>query len=252
MFELTGKGIVVTGAASGIGAAIAQRLRRAGAYVLVADIIDENREEVESWGCEFTKVDVSDEAQIAAMLDLAVERFGRLDVLVNNAAIADVHPVDSADLARADRYFQINALSVLAGVREAAKRMGEGGSIINTSSLSGLRGTPGWTEYAMSKAAVVSLTQTAALEFGPRGIRVNAVCPGGVRTPLAVKVTGDTLDKAMLALTPLGRIGRPEEIAAMVHFLASDDASYVTGQAYLVDGGWSVGTTAATIGLALA
>lgn len=250
-FDLTGKVAVVTGGASGIGAAIAQRLCGAGAKVLIADLADAS-EQARAWGCDFRKTDVSVDAEIAAMLDDAIARHGRLDILVSNAAIANVHPMSEADTARADRYFQVNALSALAGIREAGKRMKEGGSIINTASLSGIRGTPGWGEYAMSKAAVVAATQTAALEFGPRGIRVNAVCPGGVRTPLAVAVNGDALDKAMKALSPLGRIGKPEEIAAMVHFLASDDASYVTGQAYLVDGGWSIGTTVATIDLALA
>lgn len=250
-FDLTGKVAVVTGGASGIGAAIAQRLRKAGAQVLIADLT-EATDLARSWDCDFRRTDVSDEAEIAALLDQAVASHGKLDILVSNAAIADVHPMGEADLARADRYFRVNALSALSGMREAARRMGPGGSIISTASLSGIRGTPGWGEYAMSKAAVVAATQTAALEFGPLGIRVNAVCPGGVRTPLAVAVNGETLDKVMKVLSPLGRIGKPDEIAAMVHFLASDDASYVTGQAYLVDGGWSIGTTLATVELALA
>lgn len=250
-FDLSGKVAVVTGGASGIGAAIAQRLKKAKATVIIADRTDASRQAAE-WECDFRRTDVSDETQIAALLDHAVEQYGGLHILVSNAAIADVHPMAEADLGRAQRYFQVNALSALCGLREAAKRMKAGGTIINTASLSGIQGTPGWGEYAMSKAAVVAATQTAAIEFGPLGIRVNAVCPGGVRTPLAVAVNGDALDKAMSVLTPLGRIGRPEEIAAMVHFLASDDASYVTGQAYLVDGGWSIGTTVATIDLALA
>lgn len=250
MFDLTGKVAVVTGGASGIGAATARRLRRAGAAVLIADLADAAAE-ARSWDCDFRRTDVSDEGEIAGMLDQAIAAHGRLDVLVSNAGIANVHAIAEADLRRTERYFRVNALSALAGIREAAKRMGAGGSIISTASLSGVRGTPGWGEYAMSKAAVVAATQTAALEFGPRGIRVNCVCPGGVRTPLAVEVNGDALDKVMKVLSPLGRIGEPDEIAAMVHFLASDDASYVTGQAYLVDGGWSIGTTHATVELAL-
>src|SRR3546814_20757953 len=123
--------------------------------------------------------------------------------------------VCSSDLS--DRYFQVNALSALVGMREAAKRMSEGGSIISTASLSGIRGTPGWGEYAMSKAAVVAATQAAALEFGPRGIRVNAVCPGGVRTPLAVAVNGAALDQVMKTLSPLGRTDPPEENPTRAH-----------------------------------
>lgn len=251
MFELQGKSIVVTGGGSGIGEATAKRLRQAGANVLVGDIADV-AETVTGWDCAFRRVDVSDEAQMVGLLDDAVARFGKLDVLVNNAAIANVHPMAEADVPRAERYYRVNAMSVLCGMREAAKRMGPGGSIINLASLSAVQGTPGWGEYAMSKAAIIAATQHAAIEFGPSGLRVNAVCPGGVRTPLAVEVNGDALDKAMAVLAPLGRIGKPEEIAAMIHFLASDDASYVTGQAYHVDGGWSVGTSLATIGLALA
>jgi NAD(P)-dependent dehydrogenase (short-subunit alcohol dehydrogenase family) len=251
MFSLDDKVAVVTGGGSGIGAAIAQRLLRAGAHVLVADITDV-ADLVRGWGCDFRRTDVADEAQVAAMLDQAIAAHGRLDILVNNAAIANVHPIAEADLGRATRYFQVNALSVLAGIREGARRMEAGGSIVNIASLSGIRATPGWGEYAMSKAAVIAATQTAAVEFGPRGIRVNSVCPGGVHTPLAVAVNGDALDKVMKVLAPLGRIGQPEDIAAMVHFLASDDAAYVTGQAYLVDGGWGLGTSMATIDLALA
>lgn len=250
MFDLTGKVAVVTGGGSGIGAAVAQRLKRAGARVLVADIADAS-EAVRGWGCDFRRTDVSDPDEVAAMLDHAIALGGKLDILVNNAAIAGVHPIAEADIPRAERYYKVNAMSVLTGIREASKRMTRGGTIINTASLSGIRATPGWGEYAMSKAAIIAATQSAALELGPSGIRVNAVCPGGVRTPLSVSINGDALDKAMKVLAPLGRIGEPEDIAAMVHFLASDDAAYVTGQAMLVDGGWSLGTTLATVGLAL-
>lgn len=251
MFDLTGKSIVVTGAASGIGAATAQRLHRAGAQVLVGDIAD-CAADVAGWGCAFRRTDVSDPAQVAALLDEAVERHGRLDVLVNNAAIAGVHDMAEADEARAARYFGINALSVLVGMREAARRMERGGAIVNIASLSGARGTPGWGEYGMSKAAIISATQTAALEFGPLGIRVNAVSPGGVATPLSVAINGEALARALEVLAPLGREGQPEDIAAAVHFLASDDAGYVTGQNWFVDGGWSVGTTVQTLGKILA
>lgn len=248
MFDIAGKSIVVTGAASGIGAGIAQRLAQAGAKVLIGDMADCTRQAAD-WGCTFRKTDVSDPDEMAALLDQAIAENGKLDVLVNNAGIADVHDMADADHKRAMRYYEVNAMSVLLGIREAAKRMEEGGAIVNIASLSGAQGTPGWGEYAMSKAAIISATQTAALELGPRGIRVNAVSPGGVKTPLSVAVNGpDALGQALGVLTPLGREGRPEDIAAAVHFLATDDAGYVTGQNWLVDGGWSVGTTVQTIG----
>ncbi|MEZ5689745.1 MAG: SDR family oxidoreductase [Caenibius sp.] len=248
MFDLTGKSIVVTGAASGIGAAIARRLVKAGAKVLIGDRTD-CAQEASEWGCSFRKTDVSDPAEIAALLDQAVAENGKLDVLVNNAGIADVHDMATPDHARAMRYYEVNAMSVLMSMSEAAKRMKEGGSIINIASLSGARGTPGWGEYGMSKAAIISATQTGALEFGPQGIRVNAISPGGISTPLSIAVNGEgAADRALSVLAPLGREGQPDDIAAAVHFLASDDAGYVTGQNWLVDGGWSVGTTVQTLG----
>lgn len=246
MFDLSGKTAVVTGAASGIGAATAQRLKKAGANVLVADIAD-GTDLAKSWGCSYRKTDVSDAQQFAATLDQAMNDHGSLDILVNNAAAADVHAMAEADEERAARYFRINSLGALIGMREAAKRMKSGGSIINIASLSGARGTPGWGEYGMSKAAIISATQTSALEFGPRGIRINSISPGAVKTPLSVAINGDALERSMKCLSPLGREGQPEEIAAAIHFLASDDASYVTGQNIFVDGGWSIGTTGATV-----
>jgi NAD(P)-dependent dehydrogenase (short-subunit alcohol dehydrogenase family) len=210
--------------------------------VLAVDVTDA-AEVVKEWGCTFYRADVGNEKEVAAMLDEAVAQYGRLDILIANAGIADAHPILEADSDRALRYYRVNALGVLFGIREAATRMGSGGSIVTIGALSGCRGTPGWAEYAMSKAAVASATQTAAIELGPQGIRVNCVVPGGIETPLAVGIGGAGLYQTMKVLTPLGRIGKPEEVAAMAHFLASDDAGYVTGQAYLVDGGWSVGTT---------
>jgi len=251
MFSLEGKVAVVAGGARGIGAAIAQRLARAGAHVKVLDIIDA-REQTVAWGGEFHHADVRNRAEIAAIFDNAIESRGRLDILVNNVAVRTRHPVAEADEARAAEWYHVNTLSALTAIAEAAKRMAAGGSIVNIASLSALRATPGWAEYAMSKAAMVSLTQTAAVELGPRGIRVNAICPGGVATEASFSINGQALKRAMAVLAPLGRLATPEEIAAMAHFLASDDASYVTGQAYLVDGGWSIGTTVRALEMAAA
>jgi NAD(P)-dependent dehydrogenase (short-subunit alcohol dehydrogenase family) len=249
MFDLTGKVAVVTGAAAGIGSAIAQRLVRAGAKVLIGDLTP-FEDEARAWGCDFQLTDVGDPASLTALLERSVVLHGRLDILVSNAGIGEINAIENADIERANRLYKINALSTLTGIREAARRMKRGGSIVNLSSLSGVRVTPGWGEYAMTKAAIIAATQTAAVELGPRGIRVNAVCPGVVGTPGAIVAGGESLIKVMATVCPLGRMGTPEEIAAMVHFLASDDASYVTGQAYMVDGGWGLGTTVATLELA--
>lgn len=251
MFSVDGKVAVVTGGAQGIGAAIARRLRRAGAQVLIIDIQDASAQ-ARAWNCDFRQADISKRDELVASLEHAIKLHGKLDVLVNNAALAGVHSLDDIDDQRVERYYRVNALAALVGTTEAAKRMTAGGTVINMSSLAAVRATPGFCEYAMSKGAIISLTQTAALELGPRGIRVNAICPGGIMSWDPADPRGDPLRRALNVLTPLGRIGTPDEIAAMVHFLASDDASYVTGQAYFVDGGWSLGTTVQEFGLAVA
>jgi NAD(P)-dependent dehydrogenase (short-subunit alcohol dehydrogenase family) len=141
---------------------------------------------------------------------------------------------------------------VQSGIKEAAARMPKGGAIVNISSITAVRGFVNWGEYAATKAGIISLTQTAAVEYGPAGIRVNCVAPGIIDTPLAMNEAPDMVVRNAAVFTLLGRIGRPDELAAAVHFMASDDASYVTGQTLLVDGGWSTGTSIKGIELALA
>lgn len=251
MFSLEGKVAIVTGAGSGIGAAIAQRFRAAGALVLAADINADAESLARGWDCDFLQTDVGQPAQMAALCDAAVTRFGKLDILVSNAGIAAAAPIAEADEARSQRFWRVHILGVQMGIKEAAARMTTGGSIVNISSITAVRGFLQWGEYAATKAGIISLSQTAAVEYGPRGIRVNCIAPGIINTPLAMDEAPDMVARNASVFTLLGRIGRPEELAAAVHFMASDDASYVTGQTLLVDGGWSTGTSVKGIELAL-
>ncbi|HSV70707.1 MAG TPA: SDR family NAD(P)-dependent oxidoreductase [Methylibium sp.] len=247
MFDLSGKTAIVTGGASGIGAATARRLRRAGAAVWVADVAEDA-----SWDGGYHRTDVSQPEEVAALCEQVLARSGRLDIMVNNAAIAAGHPLAAADAARSERLWRVNQLGVQMGIKEAAARMRAGGAIVNVSSITAVRGFAQWGEYAATKGAIIALTQTAAVEYGPAGIRVNCVCPGIIETPMAMSEAPDMVSKNASIFTLLGRLGQPEELAAAIHFLASDDASYLTGQTLTVDGGWSTGTSLQAIGLALA
>lgn len=241
MFDLTGKSAVVTGGASGIGEAIAARFKAAGAKVLVVDIVDQSIA-VAGAGHAYFKADVSDPEQVCAMLDRAIELHVALDIVVNNAGIAMTGGIMSTGTADSERLWRVNTMGVLHGIREAARRMQSGGSIINTASLAGVIGMPDLFEYSMGKAAIIQATKTAALELGSKNIRVNAMCPGIIATPLGESADAPIAKVAAL-VTALGRRGEPTDVAALAHFLASDDANYVSGQAICVDGGWSSGTT---------
>ncbi len=247
MFDVMGKTVVVTGGASGIGAATVRRLREAGAEVWVADIAGD----IDS-GALYRRTDVSRPEEVTALCEHVLKHSGKLDVMINNAAIASGHLLADADPARSERLWRVNQLGVQMGIKEAAARMRPGGAIINISSITAVRGFAGWGEYSATKGAIIALTQTAAVEYAPAGIRVNCICPGIIETPLAMNEAPDMVGKNTSVFALLGRLGKPEELAAAIHFLASDDASYITGQTLLVDGGWSVGTSLKAIGLALA
>ena len=227
MIDLSGKCAIVTGAASGIGEAITKRFLAAGAKVLAADISDAGAQ-VESWGARFRRTDVSQPEEIAALCDEAVSSLGGLDIMVNNAGIARSALLADYDPAASERFWRVHILGVQSGIKEAGARMKPGGAIVNISSITAMRGFIAWGEYAATKAGIISLTQTAAVEYGQAGIRVNCIAPGIIDTPLAM-----------------------DEAPDMVHFMASDDASYITGQTLLVDGGWSTGTSVKGIELAL-
>lgn len=241
MFDLKGKSAVVTGGGSGIGEAIAARFKASGAKVLVVDIVDQSSK-VTATGHAYFKADVGDPEQVCAMLDRAIDLHGTLDIVVNNAGIAVTGGIMSTGTVDSERLWRVNTMGVLYGIREAARRMQSGGSIINTASIAGVIGMPDLVEYSMGKAAIIQATKVAALELGCKNIRVNAMCPGVIMTPLG-EATDAPIAKVAALVTALGRSGKPTDVAALAHFLASDDASYITGQAICVDGGWNIGTT---------
>jgi NAD(P)-dependent dehydrogenase (short-subunit alcohol dehydrogenase family) len=231
MFSLAGKIAIVTGAASGIGLAIAERFRKAGAIAVGLD-----RDP-----CGLT-VDVSDESQLAAAFDTVVRTHGRLDIVVNNAGIQPLG-VDFADLSQQllERTFAVNVHGVAFGIKHAARHLGCGGRILNTGSFVGMIGVPHGTAYAASKAAVIHLTRLAAVELAPRGITVNCVCPGTIATPAVLGIPDNPEIPFAESRTPLRRLGTSDEVAAAFHFLASDEAAYITGAILPVDGGITAG-----------
>jgi NAD(P)-dependent dehydrogenase (short-subunit alcohol dehydrogenase family) len=162
--------------------------------------------------------------------------------VVNNAGIASERWINDIAPGDDDRMWRVNAQGVLSGMVGAALRLKSGGSIVNMAFHAGIRGIAGLIEYSMTKGAIVAGTRSAALELGPRNIRVNCVCPGVIATPLN-QATGSLAGRSAPVVSPLERKGRPEEVAALVHFLASDESAYITSQAIAVDGGWSAGTS---------
>lgn len=246
MQRFDGKIAVVTGAAHGIGGAIADRLGAEGAKVLVADIEEAaaqaRSEVIRAAGGEAIglKVDVRQREETAGMIARAVAEWGRLDILVSNAGITDRQPFLEMDDALWERVMATNIYGAFTGGQAAARQMvaqGGGGRIVHVASNSGVFGGRGRAAYGASKAGLINLTQTMAIELAEHGILVNAVAPGATRT----RVNGDgDPPETVMARMPLRRFGEPHEIAAVAAFLASDECSFVTGHVYRADGGFTV------------
>jgi len=249
--DFSGKVALVTGAAAGMGRATAQAFAKAGAAVVLADFREDAvkaaAEKLAAAGHKALGVrcDVSDDAQVAAMVDRAVAEFGRLDAAFNSAGVmARIAPTADSTREDWDRVIAVNLRGVWSCMKHELRQMERQGSgaIVNNASVGALTGNPGIASYIASKHGVVGLTRTAALEYVKRGIRVNAVNPGLIDTQIARDVVnGDEQAYAELAKqVPIGRAGRPEEIASVVLWLCSPGASYVVGHALTVDGGMTV------------
>ena len=237
---------VITGGASGIGLATAELLVHGGGRVAIVDVdAVAVGSAVAAFGadvCHGVVADVSREPDVAAAFEQAASRFGHIDGLLNNAGIeGPAAPLDQVSAEAFDRVVSVNFRGVFLVLREmlrGLKRQAGTGAIVNTASQLGLRGAPSLGAYAATKAAVISLTKTAAIEAGPRGVRVNALLPGPIDTPLMAKVPGDVLAR-LAGKVPLGRIGLPREAAAVAAWLLSPDSGFVSGGIYAVDGGES-------------
>jgi NAD(P)-dependent dehydrogenase (short-subunit alcohol dehydrogenase family) len=243
---------LVTGASSGMGLATAQAFAQAGASVALVDVkeeaVQQSVEKLVNEGHRAIAIpcDVSKDAQVEAMVEQTVAEFGRLDAAFNNAGVMAKNALTAdSTLEEFDRVIGVDLQGVWSCMKHELRQMERqgGGAIVNCSSIGGIRGDRGIPSYTASKHGVIGLTRAAALEYAAKGIRVNAVCPGTIDTPFARTAFKDEKEFAALSKSlPIGRIGKPEEIASVVLWLCSPGASYVVGHALVVDGGQTVGT----------
>ena len=239
--RLDGRRAIITGAARGIGAQIARTFAAEGARVVLVDIADDQvRELAKSLDGEAVVVDLADATATAAATAEAIEILGGVDVLVNNAGILKMAPILEMTVENWDVTFDINVRSMFVTTQVAGRVMrdqGIGGRIVNMASMGGKLGAPNQAHYAASKSAVIAFTRVSAMELGPFGINANCICPGYVLTEMGAATRTPEIVAAWSAKSPLGRLAEPSDVAGMALFLASDDASYCTGQAMNVSGG---------------
>jgi NAD(P)-dependent dehydrogenase (short-subunit alcohol dehydrogenase family) len=257
MGSQTGQTMIVTGAASGIGRACAERLVADGAHVVAADLAEDPgaRDETGEQGqsrLSYIQTDVTDEGSVAKLVSRAKEISGRISGVVNAAGVAGGGPVHLLDRAEWDRVIAVNltgtflvAKHIIAQMLDQERVEGERGSVVTIASIEGLEGTAGGSAYSASKGGVVLLTKNMAIDYGRKGIRVNAICPGFIETPMTESIFGSEMMRIpaeeCVREHKLGRYGQPEEIASVASFLLSADASFVTGHAIAVDGGYTAG-----------
>jgi NAD(P)-dependent dehydrogenase (short-subunit alcohol dehydrogenase family) len=245
---LHGKVAIVTGGARGIGAATSSTLAASGATVVITDVLDDEGEAlaraIRDSGCRatYSHLDVTDEEAWQSLVEQTVAQHGALHVLVNNAGIASLADCESESREGYERTISVNQTGVWLGMKHAVPKMREagGGSVVNVSSIFGaVGGFGGSIAYHAAKGAVRLMTKNAALRYATEGVRVNSVNPGFIDTPLVDFTKGTDFEQAILAGTPMARWGRPEEIAAVIAFVAGDAASFMTGSDVYVDGGWT-------------
>ncbi|KUN80112.1 SDR family NAD(P)-dependent oxidoreductase [Streptomyces griseoruber] len=254
MGKLDGRVVLVTGAARGQGEKEARLFRAEGAEVVVADVLDDQGAALaEEIGALYVHLDVGREDDWRSAVRAAQAAYGRLDGLVNNAGILRFNALVDTPLDEFMQVVQVNQVGCFLGVKTVAPVLADGGTIVNTASYTAVTGMAAVGAYAATKHAILGLTRVAALELAPRGIRVNAMCPGAVDTAMSnpslldpdadPEETSKALDGLYRKLVPLGRVGRPEEVARLALFLTSEDSSYITGQPFVIDGGWLAGVS---------
>jgi NAD(P)-dependent dehydrogenase (short-subunit alcohol dehydrogenase family) len=239
---LDGKVAIVTGGSTGIGRATAEKYLEYGADVVVANRSAESgRTTAEGLGCDFVQCDVAEYEQVKALVETTVDEHGRLDAMVNNAGIGRVGTVEDMSLEDWHDVMRINLNGVMHGTRAALPHLKETeGSVVNIASIYGLVAGPSATAYSTAKGGIVNFTRAVAVDYAKQNVRVNSICPGFVDTPMTDPAFGqEEFYEYVHGQTPMGRIAQPEEVAGIAMFLASDEASYITGANIPVDGGWT-------------
>ena len=256
MGKLDGRVVLVTGAARGQGEREVRLFREEGAEVVVADVLDDQGAALaKEIGALYVHLDVGREGDWQSAVAAAKEAYGRIDGLVNNAGILRFNSLVDTPLDEFMQVVQVNQVGCFLGIKTVAPHIAaaDGGTIVNTASYTGVTGMAAVGTYAATKHAILGLTRVAALELAHQNIRVNAMCPGAIDTAMSnpsqldptadAEETSQALDALYRKLVPLGRIGRPEEVARLALFLTSEDSSYITGQPFVIDGGWLAGVS---------